>query len=148
MKYQYNDGGRSASGRKGFVGDCVARSIAIVAELPYQEVYDAIANGVATERKTKYRGASGKKTASSGVHVKRKWFKDYMEKLGFRFTPTMGIGTGCRVHMRDGELPMGRLIVSLSGHYTAVVEGVCHDNHNPCRGGNRCVYGYWSKKVF
>ena len=68
-----------------------------------------------------------------------------MAKLGYVWTATMGIGTGCRVHLREGELPMGRLVVSVSGHVTAVIDGVIHDTHNPDRNGWRCVYGYYSK---
>ena len=55
MKFKYNDGGREASGYKGKAGDCVARSIAIVAGLPYQEVYDALANGAGNERFVRLR---------------------------------------------------------------------------------------------
>ena len=171
MKWKFNDGGRSASGRKGFTGDCVCRAVAIATGEPYGKVYDLIACGVAAERKTKHRGASGKQTASRGVHVRRKWFRDYMRSLGFKYTPTMGIGTGCRVHLAEGELPMGRLIVQVSGHYTAVIDGVIHDLFDPqrethvieadtgrelrsgewrnvngiCRIARRCVYGFWSK---
>ena len=53
-------------------------------------------------------------------------------------------GTGCRVHLRDGELPMGRLIVTVSKHECAVINGVIHDTSDPSRGGTRCVYGFWS----
>jgi len=31
-----------------------------------------------------------------------------MAALGWTFTATMGIGTGCTVHLANGELPMGR----------------------------------------
>jgi hypothetical protein len=62
---------------------------------------------------------------------------------GFEWTPTMGIGTGCRVHMRQGELPMGRLVVMLSRHAAAVIDGVVYDTADPSRGGTRCVYGYY-----
>ena len=55
----------------------------------------------------------------------------------------MGIGTGCKVHLRKDELPMGRIIVALSKHYAAVIDGVVHDTHDPSRSGTRCVYGYW-----
>lgn len=55
----------------------------------------------------------------------------------------MGIGTGCTVHLVSQELPGGRLIVSVSKHLTAVIDGVIHDTHNPSRSGTRCVYGYW-----
>jgi hypothetical protein len=59
----------------------------------------------------------------------------------------MKIGSGCRVHLADGELPMGWLIVRCSRHLTAVIDGVIHDTHDPQRGGKRCVYGYFSKGV-
>ena len=59
----------------------------------------------------------------------------------------MFIGSGCKVHLRNDELPAGRLIVCLSRHYTAVIDGVIHDTHDPSRGGTRCVYGYWRKEV-
>ena len=36
IKFVKNDGGRAASGYVGKTGDCVARSIAIVMDLPYQ----------------------------------------------------------------------------------------------------------------
>lgn len=145
MKYVFNDGGRSAAGYKGVAGDCVTRSIAIVTGLPYQQVYDRLAEGNATQRKTKRSGkATGKRTAAAGITVTRKWFKDYMKELGLVWTPTMQIGSGCTVHLREGELPMGKLIVAVSRHWTAVIDGVIHDNHDCSRGGGRCVYGYYS----
>ena len=161
MKFVYDDGGRRAAGRKGDTGDCVTRAIAIATGLPYSEVYDAMARGNAGQRKGKReRSAHGKRTASHGISVRRKWFKDYMRALGWKWTPTMGIGTGCKVHLHDGELPMGRLIVAVSKHYTTVIDGVIHDTHDPQREehifwhmpgmpkhtiSRRCVYGYWSK---
>lgn len=58
----------------------------------------------------------------------------------------MGIGTGCRGHLREGELPNGRLIVSVSRHMVAVIDGVIYDTHDPSRDGTRCVYGYWRER--
>lgn len=52
MKYQYNDGGRAEAGYKGHTGDCVCRAIVIASELPYQEVYNRLAGGNATQRKS------------------------------------------------------------------------------------------------
>ena len=155
MKFQLNDGGRQAAGYKGMTGDCVARSIAIASGLPYTEVYAALAQGTGNQPS----GKRGKRTASAanGINVKRKWFRDYMASIGFMWTPTMGIGTGCKVHLHDGELPKGRLVVSVSKHYTAVIDGVINDTWNPQREtyainadgtksiSRRCVYGYWAK---
>src|SRR6266702_525925 len=42
MDFVYNDGGRAAAGYRGRAGDCVVRAIAIAAQKPYQDVYDAI----------------------------------------------------------------------------------------------------------
>lgn len=145
IRHQFNDGGRAAAGYEGRTGDCVARSIAIAAELPYQEVYDRLSLGNATQRKTG-KQKRGVKTAGSGISVGRKWFKSYMAELGFRWVATMGIGMGCKVHLREDELPKGRIIVALSRHYAAVIDGVLHDTYEDSRGGTRCVYGYWIKE--
>lgn len=145
MSFIFNDGGRKAAGFSGNTGDCVTRAVAIASGLPYQEVYDALSNGCAAERVTKRSGAR-KGSARNGVHTTRKWFKDYMTSLGFRWTPTMTVGSGCKVHLKASELPAGRLVVSVSKHYVAVVDGVVHDTHDPSRDGTRCVYGYWSKQ--
>ena len=143
--YRYNDGGRSAAGRAGLTNDCVTRAIAIVTGLPYLQVYDALAEGCARERKTsRSYGISGHRSASNGINTSRKWFKDYMLSLGFTWTPTMLVGQGCKVHLRAEELPAGRIIVSLSRHYAAVIDGVVYDIADPRRDGLRCVYGYWS----
>lgn len=60
------------------------------------------------------------------------------------------------------ELLTGRLVVAISGHYTAVIDGVIRDSYDPqhktywfaedvpdsrhavmSRVSPRCVYGYW-----
>lgn len=144
MEFIFNDGGRAAAGYKGKTGDCVCRAICIATGLPYQEVYDFLANGNATQRITRRtRKTSGKRTAARGIHVRRDWFKTYMKSLGFVWVPTMQIGQGCKVHLVEHELPKGKLIVSLSRHYTAVIDGVIHDIYDPSREGTRCVYGFY-----
>lgn len=144
VRYVFNDGGRGEAGYKGFTGDCVCRAIAIAAELPYKEVYEALAHGNQTQRKSrKASKSSGKKTAARGIDTSRKWFKDYMESLGFTWVSTMGIGTGTKVHLQDGELPNGRLIARVTRHYVAVIDGVLNDTGDCSRGGTRAVYGYW-----
>lgn len=145
MQFNYNDGGREAAGYKGTAGDCVCRAICIATGLPYQEVYDRLANGNATQRKSKYhKSKDGVKTAARGINVRRKWFQSYMAELGFTWTPTMSIGQGCKVHLRADELPTtGRLVVSVSKHYTSVIDGVLNDTYDCSRDGDRCVYGYY-----
>lgn len=144
------DGGRAAAGFKGSAGDCVARAVAIASGRPYAEVYARLAAGMGSQRQGKRRTKSGA-TARNGVNTTRQWFKDYMKELGAEWTPAMRIGSGCTVHLHDGELPMGRLVVSLSKHFAAVIDGVIHDTSDPQwatiwsdgRVSRRCVYGYW-----
>ena len=146
LPYQYDDASRH--GRTGSTRDCVTRAVAIAARIPYEQVYDAIAAGNYTQRRT--RGTtmvSGKMSADNGVMTSRKWFKDYMRGLGFSWTPTMAIGQGTTVHLREGELPMGRLVVHVSRHAVAVIDGVIHDVGDPSRDGTRCVYGYYRLEV-
>lgn len=151
VSFRYDDGGREAAGYKGSAGDCVTRAIAIAAELPYQAVYDALAEGNATQRLSKRTRKSKSRTkvrtARNGISTKRKWFKDYMRGLGFEWTPTMQIGSGCNVHLRPGELPeTGRLVLNLSRHSAAYVDGTLHDTYDCSDAGMRCVYGFWTLK--
>jgi hypothetical protein len=146
MKFNYNDGGREAAGYKGKTGDCVCRSICIVTGLPYQDVYNTLANGNATQRKSKRSTRkTGVKTAAHGINTGRKWFDNYITSLGYVWQPTMFIGQGCKVHLRSEELPAGKLIVNVSKHFTAVIDGVINDTYDCSRDGSRCVYGYYYK---
>lgn len=130
------DGGRHAAGFRGEAGDCVTRAIAIATGLPYRQVYDALAGAQASVGKPR--------SARDGVETKV--LRSYLESLGWTWTPTMKIGQGCTVHLRADELPSGRLIVRLSRHIAAVIDGVVYDNHDPSRDGTRCVYGYYRKE--
>lgn len=142
IPFKYNDGGRKEAGFKGTAGDCVCRAIAIASGLPYKEVYEFLANGNASQRKSKHTRDT-KRSARNGIYTTRKWFKDYMISLGFKWTPTMFIGSGCNVHVRPNELPKGRLVLNLSKHSTAFIDGVLQDTYDCSRDGTRCVYGYW-----
>lgn len=137
----HNDGGRAAAGFKGEAGDCVARAVAIASGKPYAEVYAALAGGTGAQR----AGKRGKRATSArnGINTTRKWFKDYMRAIGFEWVPCMTIGSGCQVHLRRDELPLGRLVVMVSKHACAVIDGVIHDTSDPSRDGTRCVYGYY-----
>lgn len=142
MKFVYDDGGRAKAGYVGHTTDCVCRAITIATELPYQTVYDMIDEAGRHERKSKRR-QSGKSSARSGVY---KATRDRLIKgLGWKWIPTMSIGSGCRVHLKADELPAGRLIVRVSKHLVAVIDGVIHDTGDCSRNETRCVYGYYAK---
>lgn len=138
MIWIYDDGGRKDAGYRGDTGDCVTRAIAIATQDDYQRVY-AILHGLARDR-----GATGRK-ASPRNGVARKDYDRYLTAIGWTWTPTMGIGTGCTTHLTADELPSGRIIARLSRHLCAVIDGVVHDTFDPSRDGTRCVYGYWKE---
>jgi hypothetical protein len=141
MKWIANDGGRAYAGYRGEAGDCVVRAIAIAAQLPYQQVYDGINQAAEGERRGKRK--RGLSNARTGVY--KGTIHRYMMSLGWRWVPTMHISSGCKVHLRKDELPSGRLVVSLSKHTAAVIDGVIHDTHDCSRNETRCVYGYWTE---
>ena len=143
ITFQFNDGGRNAAGYKGKAGDCVCRAIAIATGLPYQQVFDRLADGNVSQRKSKRSKKERQRTANRGITTKRKWFKDYMLELGFTWHPTMSIGSGCKVHLKADELPSGRIVCNVSRHVVAVIDGVINDTYDCSRRGTRCVYGYW-----
>lgn len=143
ISFKYNDGGREAAGFKGDASDCVCRSIAIVTDRNYREIYDYLASHHATQRKSKHQKKRNRKSAKGDINTNRKWFKDYMRLLGFEWVATMKVGEGCNVHLKKDELPKGRLVVVVSKHLTAVVDGVINDTFDCSRDGTRCVYGYY-----
>lgn len=127
MKFIYDDGGRSKY-FKGNAGDCVTRAIAIATGIDYKEVYDTIKDLL-------------QHTPRNGL--KKKETKDIMHYFGFDWIPTMTIGSGCTIHLREEELPKGTIVCQVAGHLTCIKDGVIYDTFNPSRDGDRCVYGYW-----
>ena len=156
MEFVKDDGGRSKY-FKGTASDCAVRAICNATGLDYKEVYDGI-NELAKHERTGKR-KKGISSAREGVYGDT--FKKYVEGiLGWKWHPTMSIGSGCRVHLCAEELPKGTIIVSISRHYTCVKDSVIYDTWN-CSidrytdwntgeykevTDKRCVYGYWTKE--
>lgn len=134
--FVYDDGGRADAGFKGDAGDCVTRAVAIATGLPYIRVYDDLSALMAARGKPR--------SARNGID--KKIIRAYMASLGWQWWPTMSIGSGCHVHLDAAELPSGRLVVSVSKHVVAMIDGVVHDTHDPSREGTRCVYGYFRRE--
>jgi len=141
MQWVYDDGGRSEYFKGKDAGDCVCRAVAIATGLDYKKVYDDINELAKSERTGKRK--RGKSSARNGVY--KDTIRKLMEVYGWKWVPTMKVGQGCKVHLREDELPSGKLVVSVSRHLTAVIDGVCHDTYDPSRDGTRCVYGYFVK---
>lgn len=147
MDWVFDDGGRAAAGFRGQTGDCVTRALAIALERDYREVYDAMHESkrevVARARSPRRLGRS----TSPRDGVPRKAYEPYVFDAGWFWEPTMTIGSGTTVHLRADELPAGRLIVRVSRHLCAVIDGVIHDTHDPSRDGTRAVYGYYGRAI-
>jgi len=149
LKLKVNDGGRKAAGFKGKAGDCVVRSIAIATGISYQKVYQDLYDANEKFRiksRSKLAKSLIKKNDSPRTGTHRAVLKKYLKQLGWKWTPTMFIGQGCKVHLKKEELPNDKLIVSCSKHITVVINGVLNDTYDCSRNGTRCVYGYWSQQ--
>ena len=150
--FKYDDGGRRAAGFTGNTGDCVCRAIAIATGKPYAEVYRALWSGLKShgenhrdtgsqKESTGWREQTARPRANG---VNRKIYDNYLRSLGWKFTPTMSIGSGCKVQMYGGGTPAGIIIARVSKHLVTVIDGVVHDAFDPSRDGTRCVYGYYT----
>jgi hypothetical protein len=147
----YDDGGRAAAGFQGEAGDCVTRAIAIATGLPYQDVYGELHSRIAVFAGGRSRAAKraarggGRRGTTPRNGVFRDVWHPFLVELGWLWTPTMAIGRGCQVHLHSDDLPSGRLVVKVSRHVVAVIDGIIHDTHDCSRDGTRCVYGYFVK---
>lgn len=153
MEWIYDDGGRAEAGFKGKTGDCVCRAISIATGKPYKEVYDLINEFAESER----TGKRKKKKSNARTGVYKDTSRKVLKHLGWTWIPTMKIGTGCTVHLNADELPSGTIIVKVTHHLVAVIDGVIHDTYNCSERGytvdgdgndittDRCVYGYYKK---
>ena len=137
MRWVYDDGGRSQY-FKGHTGDCVTRALAIGTGMNYKEVYDLV--------------NSYSKNDESDSHARTGVAPDLVYKimadLGWKWVPTMYFGKGCKVHLKEDELPKNKTIIArLSKHLTCIVNGVIHDTYDCSRNSTRCVYGYFIKEA-
>ncbi|MCQ2739791.1 MAG: hypothetical protein MJ237_06145 [bacterium] len=128
MEFKFNDGGRAKYFKGKNVADCVTRSIAIASCTDYKEVYNYI------------HKISGESPRNG---VRKKYTRQAAEHFGGHWVACMEIGSGCKTHLVESELPKGRIVCSCSGHCVAVIDGVINDTYQPDRNGSRCVYGYW-----
>ena len=135
----YSTGGREKYFKSNVVGDCVCRAIANATGMDYKQVYDLINSYAKKEHLSKRK--KKKSNARNGVTKDTIW--RILTDLGWKWIPTMLIGSGCQVHLNEKELPDGTLIVSVSKHLTCVKNRKLYDCS---RGGTRCVYGYYIKE--
>lgn len=143
MRFVYDDAGRSKYFKGKDTGCCVCRAICNATGKDFKEVYDLI-NQISKNEKT---GKRKRKRSNARTGVYKYTEKEIIEKiLGWKWVPTMTIGSGCKMHLNEDEIPNGTLIVKVSHHLTCVKDKVLYDTFDCTREGNRCVYGYWIKQ--
>jgi len=128
-----HDGGRAAAGYRSSANDCVVRAVAIAGQLPYREASEVV-RAVTSKEKAPRRRRSSPRGGVTPQSTRR-----VFEVLGWSWVPTPGL------RMEAEALPPGRLVVRLSHHVAAVVDGVLYDVFDCSRGGTRPIYGYWRR---
>ena len=143
LDFIYNDGGRISAGYKELTRDCVTRAITIAADLDYKFVHDCINRACKQERK--YLGFTrtiirrvkhGKFNADEGV-TRRVIDEFVLGGLCWNWISTVN-------HNTFLDLPSkGKLLVLLSNHLVAVIDGVIHDLGNSSY--SRPILGYYQE---
>ncbi len=137
MRFKYNDGGRSKYFKAKNVGDCAIRAIAIALEKDYKEVYNDL------------KKLNGGQSCRNGTP--KKVDSKYLQLNGWSKIPgIMGKGTGIQYHLEEYELQYfikkyPRMIIQVSHHLVACINGVLNDTHDCSREGERGVYAIWVK---
>jgi hypothetical protein len=132
MLWIFDDGGRKAAGfrRRYGIGDCVPRSIAIAAQLPYRQVHEEIEQLAMMEER---RGRRCPPDRGVNAFVAKR----YLEILGWRFHLTN------RAVLSEVHIPKGRLVAAIPRHFCAVIDHVVHDVDEPSARPAR-VRGYFA----
>jgi len=151
--FEFNAGGRATAGITGSSGDCVVRAIAIATGKSYTEVHNALQNGlrhqIEIERKQQLQyGIAGRTrpTTTPLTGVTHDVYAPYLKWLGWEYVPKPVGADGKLLRLRPGSLPKGRLIVGLSRHLVAVIEGVIQDTYYSALRGGRPIRGYFRKR--
>ena len=130
MGYKYNDGGRKLAGFKGTT-DCGIRALAIACELSYNESRKILKEASAA-------GRLGSRAISRGIY--KDDFSSALKKLGWEWHPAPKF-EGRKARFSD--LPSGRVVARMAGHFVAVIDGQINDTWDS---SERMVYGYWAQK--
>lgn len=140
MNWIYDDGGRIAAGLKSHhlqkrpAGDCVIRSIAIVAEYDYK-VLRLTCNEIVRQA-----GHCG--LFNSSIGYPRYVYGRLLRHYGFRYFSTYRTGISRVRQFADRVAFPHNYILNCPQHMTSIMEGELHDIWD-CSAMR--VYGYWRK---
>ena len=132
MDFCLSDGGRKAAGyktTKPYSGDCVVRSISIVTQIPYKQVFTELSELALEMGGYPNWNPVWQKYLKTKGYFKNRCPRDHQGKL---------------IKLKNWEW-YGSAVVLNSGHLTAVVEGVLYDSWD-CR--YRQVNSYWTNGLY
>lgn len=142
MLFIKSDGGRAAAGYKGSARDCGVRAAALVTGADYRDTYAAL-----FDRQRAFKAASKKKcvinrSASPRNGVWHMVMHQHMADAGAQWIALAEIG-GDVVRVRDvsERWPVGRIMIRLARHYSAIIDGVNYDTWE--QHPEKRVYGAW-----
>ena len=124
MKFYETNNGRIC---KSFKGDCVIRSISLATDQSYEQTFTELME-------------LGLEMGAYPNHDKV-WVK-YLESKGFVKNKPPRVN-GKMIKLRDWDGAPDVAVVRNSGHLTAIVDGIVHDDWD-CR--YRPVNSYWTKE--
>lgn len=124
-----DDAGRSQSKRPRQRNDCTVRALTIACQIPYDEMYDFLAD----------------KGRKSWKGFNLKWLEDGMSFFGHRVEKTTFQAVKGQKRMNpktfSEQFTKGRYVVKVAKHVFAFVDGVSHDTFQ--ERDDRCIYVAW-----
>lgn len=142
MAFVKNDGGRAAAGFKGSAGDCGVRAAALVTGADYRDTYEALFERQRVFKASSRRKAVRNRSASPRDGVWKEVMHQHMTEAGARWIALAEVG-GEVVRVRDvaARWPVGRIVMRLARHYSAMIDGVNFDTWE--QHPEKRVYGVW-----
>lgn len=136
FQWLYDDGGREAAGRRGRVGDCVCRAIAIATEQPYEQIYKTL-----NELCKPFRETPRSRTPSCQFGMPGKVYQPFLEGQGWCFHKLPDYA-----QFNASNVPQeGVSIISLYGHIATVKHGVIRDTFDCSYKGIARIYGFYRR---
>jgi len=151
--FHFNDGGRAAAGFTGSSGDCVVRAIAIATGKSYREAHNALQNGLRHQIEIERRQGleygfahQTKQKPTPLTGLTSKVYGPYLKWLGWEYVHKPPKADGKPLRLQPRLMPKGRLIVQVSRHLVAVIDGVIHDTYYSALRGRRPIQGWYFRK--
>src|SRR5262249_17475286 len=107
----------------------------------YAEVFEALKAAHAKYIKSHPRSLLARHPGRNPIEggCSQEVMRSYMRSIGWQYTKPKE-----PLYLRADMLPKGALVVLISRHWVAVIDGVVRDTYDSGGAGKRPVKGYWS----